>query len=60
VNVFLKVKYNLKVIYRTTCWFTQGSRSGCDAQPEPGQNSVNNCNTILMATEGSGGTGRKA
>jgi hypothetical protein len=42
------------------CWFTQGPRSGCNVQPESGQNSVDNYNTILMATERSGGTGCKA
>ena len=41
-------------------WFTQGSRSGCNAQPESGQNRIDNCNTMLMATERSRGTGRKA
>jgi hypothetical protein len=29
-------------------------------EPESGQNSIDNCNTMLMATERSGGTGRKA
>jgi hypothetical protein len=39
---------------------TQGSRSGCDRQPESNQNSVDNCKTMLKTKERSRGTGRKA
>ena len=33
---------------------TQGSRSGCDRQPESDQNSVDNCKTMLKTKERSG------